>query len=147
MTRLSSCDHDALKAELAEVLSRWHNSAGDTSHCPVRGILDNLGDKWTVLVLVILSSGTHRFSEIKKAIPDISKRMLAKTLRKLERDGLTLRQVLPTKPPSVEYSLTKTGDSLLGPLTTLIAWAEQTKLDISASRSTYDDAHRTEAGF
>ena len=100
---------------LAERLQVWSGADFDLAHCPVRGVLDRLGDKWTTLIVVVLSQRPHRFSEIRRAVPDISKRMLTQTLRDLERDGMILRRVFPTKPPSVEYRLTELGESLLRP--------------------------------
>jgi DNA-binding HxlR family transcriptional regulator len=108
--------------------------------CPVRGILDRLGDKWTTLIVVVLSQRPHRFSEIRRAIPDISKRMLTQTLRDLERDGMIARRVFPTSPPSVEYRMTKLGESLLVPLVGLIAWAESSQNRIAIARTAFDAA-------
>jgi DNA-binding HxlR family transcriptional regulator len=76
-------------------------------------------------------------SEIRRAIPDISKRMLTQTLRDLERDGLIARRVFPTKPPSVEYRLTELGESLLAPLVGLIAWAETSQSRIAVARAAF----------
>lgn len=115
-------------------------SAGDRldAQCPVRNVLDRIGDKWTTLIVLALAQRPHRFSAVRRAVPDISKRMLTQTLRNLERDGLLSRQVFPTKPPSVEYRLTSLGRSLLGPLATLIAWAEETKDQIRQARTAFD---------
>jgi DNA-binding HxlR family transcriptional regulator len=74
--------------------------------CPVRDVLDRIGDKWSTLILVTLANGPLRFSAVQRAIPDISKRMLTQTFRDLQRDGLIARTVFPTRPPSVEYRLT-----------------------------------------
>ncbi|MGH6837555.1 MAG: winged helix-turn-helix transcriptional regulator [Methylocella sp.] len=73
--------------------------------CPVRDVLDRIGDKWSILMIMTLATRPQRFSELHRAIRDISKRMLTQTLRDLERDGLITRHVFPTKPPSVEYRL------------------------------------------
>lgn len=104
-------------------------------NCPVRDILDRIGDRWTVLVLDALSSGTLRFTEVRRAIPDISQRMLAQTLRMLETDGLVTRTVFPTIPPRVDYTLTELGRSLLEPLSHLIRWAAASREAIHAARS------------
>jgi DNA-binding HxlR family transcriptional regulator len=125
---------------LAERLQDWSAAAFDGTRCPVRGVLDSLGDKWTTLIVCLLSLRAQRFSEIGRAIPDISKRMLTQTLRDLERDGLVARRVYPTKPPSVDYRLTPLGLSLLEPLTGLIAWAEQTQSAIARARVAFDRA-------
>lgn len=107
--------------------------------CPVRDVLDRIGDKWSMLVLVTLAKGPHRFSALQRAIADISKRMLTQTLRDLERDGLISRTVFPTKPPSVEYTLTPLGDTLLEPLSVLVDWANRSYETIKNARSTYDE--------
>ena len=82
------------------------------TRCPIRDVLDCIGDRWSLLALVTLAGGTLRFTELKRAIGDISQRMLAQTLRGLERDGYVTRTVYPTVPPKVEYSLTKHGEKL-----------------------------------
>lgn len=106
--------------------------------CPVRDVLDRIGDKWSTLVLVTLANAPHRFSAVQRAIPDISKRMLTQTLRELERDGLIARTVFPTKPPSVEYRLTPLGETLLEPLTALVQWADRSHATIKDARLAYD---------
>lgn len=108
-------------------------------NCPVRDVLDRVGDKWSTLVLVTLSGGPHRFSAALRAVPDISKRMLTQTLRDLERDGMVARTVFPTKPPSVEYRLTPLGETILEPLTALVRWADRHHAEIRAARQSYDD--------
>lgn len=109
-------------------------------HCPVRDVLDRIGDKWSTLILVTLANGPHRFSAVLRAIPDISKRMLTQTLRELERDGLILRTVFPTKPPSVEYRLTPLGETILEPLGVLVRWADRNHAAIKNARSAFDGA-------
>jgi DNA-binding HxlR family transcriptional regulator len=106
--------------------------------CPVRGVLDRIGDKWSTLILVTLANGPHRFSAIQRAIPDISKRMLTQTFRDLERDGLIGRTVFPTRPPSVEYRLTPLGETILEPLTVLVRWADRSHAAIKNARLAYD---------
>lgn len=107
--------------------------------CPVRDVLDRIGDKWSTLVLVTLANGSpHRFSALQRAIPDISKRMLTQTLSDLERDGLIARTVFPTKPPSVEYCLTPLGETILEPLTVLVQWADRSYAAIKKARLAYD---------
>ncbi len=128
------------KENLAERLRAWCSDDLDLAPCPVRGVLDRLGDKWTTLIVIVLSQRSHRFSEIRRAIPDISKRMLTQTRRDLERDGLIARRVFPTKPPSVDYRLTALGDSLLEPLSALIAWAEKSQSRIVTARTEFDSA-------
>ncbi len=111
--------------------------------CPVRDVLDRIGDKWSTLILTLLSSGPHRFSAAQRAIPDISKRMLTQTFRDLERDGLIERTVYPTKPPSVDYRLTALGETILEPLAGLVHWAERHHDAIRHARHTFDDVTDT----
>ena len=91
----------------------WQTLGLDAARCPIRDVLDRLGDKWTTLILISLAVRSRRFGEIQRSVPDISKRMLTQTLRTLERDGLITRHVFPTKPPSVEYRLADLGGTLL----------------------------------
>jgi DNA-binding HxlR family transcriptional regulator len=106
-------------------------------NCPVRDVLDQIGDKWSTLLLLTLGERSHRFGELRRAVPDISQRMLTQTLRDLQRDGLISRHVHPTVPPSVEYRLTPLGQSLLEPLAHLVSWAETNYGAISAARTTF----------
>jgi DNA-binding HxlR family transcriptional regulator len=108
------------------------------ANCPVRGVLDRIGDKWSTLILSTLARGPHRFSAVQRAIPDISKRMLTQTFRDLERDGLIVRTVFPTKPPSVEYRLTPLGETILEPLAVLVRWADRHHAAIKSARLAFD---------
>ncbi len=128
-----------------ERFDRWQQQSGpvagfDPSLCPVRSILDRVGEKWTVLIVAALAARASRFSALHRAIPDISKRMLTQTLRDLERDGLVIRTVFPTKPPSVEYRLSPLGQSVLAPLAGLVDWAEAHQQRIQDSRRQFDAA-------
>jgi DNA-binding HxlR family transcriptional regulator len=105
--------------------------------CPVRDVLDQLGDKWSTLMLMVLAARPHRFGELRRTIPDISQRMLTQTLRDLERDGLVHREVFPTVPPSVEYRLTALGESLIPRLVALVDWAESHHAAIRAARAQF----------
>lgn len=109
-------------------------------NCPVRDVLDRIGDKWAALIICMLEEKPRRFGEMNRAIPDISKRMLTQTLRNLERDGIISRTVFPTTPPSVEYGLTALGQSLLEPLQQLISWAGKQHGAIREARKRYEDA-------
>jgi DNA-binding HxlR family transcriptional regulator len=129
--------HLPAATDLSERFAAWQDIGLDPHHCPVRDVLDHLGGKWTTLIVVVLSGGTRRFGAIHRAIPDISKRMLTQSLRDLERDGLVTRRVHPTSPPSVEYSLSPLGGSLLGPLAALVAWAERNHPAIRAARTRF----------
>lgn len=109
----------------------------------VREILSRVGDKWSVLAVVLLADGTKRFSELKRLIDGISQRMLTLTLRGLERDGLVKRTVFPTVPPRVEYELTALGRGLIEPVTALSEWAKAHQREIQKAREAFD---RREAG-
>lgn len=107
--------------------------------CPfVREVLTRVGDKWSVLVIVLLGDGTKRFSELRRTIGGISQRMLTLTLRGLERDGLVVREVFPTVPPKVEYTLTPLGETLLKTLRDLADWAAENRGEIERAREIFD---------
>lgn len=126
-----------LNTDTATPLEPTPASAGHRN-CPVRDVLDRLGDKWSTLILVTLSQGPQRFNALARAVPDISRRMLTETLRHLERDGLIWREVTPSTPPSVHYGLTTLGTSLMPLLAELIAWAECHQPKIVAARARFD---------
>lgn len=121
-----------------ERFSRYPLGESQSAHCPVRDVLDRIGDKWSMLMIMALATRPHRFNELHRAVHDISKRMLTQTLRDLERDGLITRQVFPTKPPGVEYRLAPLGQSLLEPMAGLIEWADRRYGDIHAARVRFD---------
>ncbi|WP_312873043.1 winged helix-turn-helix transcriptional regulator [Kibdelosporangium persicum] len=91
--------------------------------CPVNDLFRRIGDKWSMLLVIMLGKRRYRYNELHRSIEGISQRMLTRTLRDLENDGLVRREVFPTVPPSVEYSLTPLGESLLEPLSALAEWA------------------------
>ncbi len=93
-----------------------------TENCPTRVVLDHVTSKWGVLVLVALTGGRLRWGELRRAVDGISEKMLAQTLRTLERDGLVHREAQPTIPPRVDYELTPLGHELAGHLTPLLRW-------------------------
>ena len=114
---------------------------GEPEHCPVRNVVDRIGDKWSVLVLMVLEDGkVLRFNEIHESIKTISQKMLSVTLKSLESDGLISRKVYPQIPPKVEYQLTARGKSLIPHLVGLIDWALANISDIRKSRKVYEDA-------
>lgn len=109
--------------------------------CPVRNVIARFGNKWALLVILILSENkVLRFSELKKMIPDVSSRMLSSTLRTLEADGLVSRKVYPEVPPKVEYSLTETGLSLVPFIVQLTEWAQKHMKSIVKHREEYEAA-------
>jgi DNA-binding HxlR family transcriptional regulator len=107
----------------------------------INEVLQRIGDKWSVLVVQILSGGPKRFSELKREILGISQRMLTLTLRGLERDGLLTRTVTPTIPPRVDYELTELGHSLRGPVCALAGWATENIAAIHEAQAKFDEAH------
>ncbi|MEV4890529.1 winged helix-turn-helix transcriptional regulator [Nonomuraea sp. NPDC050547] len=108
------------------------------ANCRAREVLDRVGDKWSTVVLYNLSTGTHRFTELRRAIPGISQRMLTVTLRGLERDGLVRRTVHPVIPPHVDYDLTPLGCTLREIVGALVGWAHQHLDEIDRARAAYD---------
>jgi DNA-binding HxlR family transcriptional regulator len=106
--------------------------------CPARLILDHLADKWAVLIVVRLASGTMRFAELRRAIDGISQKMLTVTLRDLERDGLVLRKLYASVPPKVEYSLTPLGSSLVDKVNELCTWSEAHSAEVVKARERFD---------
>lgn len=119
---------------MKENLKKFEFEAG----CPVRNVLDRIGDKWSILVITLLGEqGTMRFNEINTYIGTISQKMLTVTLKSLEADGLVSRKIYPVVPPKVEYTLTERGTSLLPAMTGLIDWAFSHMPDILESRSQY----------
>lgn len=106
--------------------------------CPVRDVLDRVGDKWSALIVRELRDGPRRFGVLRRAIEDISQRMLTETLRNLQRDGFITRTVIPTTPPQVEYRLTRLGKSLEKALGALARWSAANHEAIRAARKHYD---------
>jgi DNA-binding HxlR family transcriptional regulator len=100
--------------------------------------LNRVGDKWSVLAIVLLGDGPRRFSELRRMIEGVSQRMLTLTLRGLERDGLVQRTVFPTVPPRVEYALTPLGRTLLTTVSALATWATRNGHHIYRARLEFD---------
>ena len=101
-------------------------------------VLSRVGDKWSVLIVMLLRDGPRRFNEIKHLVEGISQRMLALTLKGLERDGMVTRTVFPTIPPRVDYELTALGHSLSKPVLQLGLWAQAHLVEIEAARRRFD---------
>jgi DNA-binding HxlR family transcriptional regulator len=108
------------------------------ANCPTRLVLDRIADKWTVLIVGCLQDGTKRFRELQRAIGGISQKMLTQTLRGMERDGLVTRTVYPTVPPTVEYSFTKLGRTLVALLEQVRDWSENNIHDVRSAQANYD---------
>jgi DNA-binding HxlR family transcriptional regulator len=108
----------------------------------VAPLLSRIGDKWTVLVVIMLGRGPRRFNALRREVGGISQRMLTLTLRSLERDGLLTRTVHPTVPPQVEYALTALGRSLLVPLSAIRDWARAHGGEIEAAQQRFDARQR-----
>jgi DNA-binding HxlR family transcriptional regulator len=109
-------------------------------HPNLRQALDLIADKWVVAVLYVLSQGTKRYGELQREIGDISQRMLTRTLRDLERNGLVSRKVYLVVPPMVEYSLTALGETLNQVLKELCDWSTNNFHDVEAARIDYDNS-------
>ncbi|MCG2840710.1 helix-turn-helix transcriptional regulator [Sandaracinobacter sp. RS1-74] len=120
---------------LAARFEQWAMLGDDPARCPVRNLLDRIGDRWSMLLLAALAGSPRRFSALARAVPDISRRMLTQTLRTLETDGLVHREVEPSVPPRVTYSLTPLGKSFAGPLLALVDWAEAHFGEVEAARA------------
>ncbi len=110
-----------------------------SAECPkISQVLARVGEKWSVLIIIMLAEGPRRFSDLKRAIGGISQRMLTLCLRGLERDGLVKRTVFPVVPPRVEYELTALGQSLREPVTLLANWAKGHLAELDAAREAFD---------
>ena len=107
----------------------------------IRAVLDRLGDKWSLLVIVELTHGPLRFRQLQRAVGGISQRMLTLTVRRLERDGLVRRTVYPTVPAQVDYRLTEMGASLTHLLKALADWSLAHRKDITQAQADYDRTH------
>src|ERR1700722_20289405 len=99
---------------------------------PTRRLLDLIGDKWTPIIVYILGQGTKRYGELRRHLPDVSKKMLTQTLRALEQDGLLKPKGYAEGPPRVDYNLTPLGRVFLEPVTSLCAWAQAHRADLEA---------------
>lgn len=111
--------------------------------CPTRQVLDRIADKWTVMIVARLAQRTMRFGALKRDIGGISQKMLAQTLRGLERDGLVARAVYAEVPPRVEYSLTPLGGTLVQVLAQIKQWAEGNIESVQAAQQAYDRSEQT----
>ena len=110
----------------------------------VSSILSRIGDKWSVLIVMMLADGPKRFNQLRRMIGGVSQRMLTLTLRGLERDGLVSRTIHPMIPPRVDYELTPMGRTLLRTIEQLIDWADSHVAAIHVAQASYDAKHRPE---
>ncbi|MYS24421.1 transcriptional regulator, HxlR family [Streptomyces sp. DvalAA-14] len=106
--------------------------------CPVREIIDRVGSKWSVQIILAVTKGPVRFTELERSIEGISRRMLTLTLRNLERDGLIIRTVYPTVPPKVEYTASQMTMELEEPLSALARWALRHREEVVSAREVFD---------
>jgi DNA-binding HxlR family transcriptional regulator len=115
-----------------------HHSPTSPDCRKVSQVLARVGDKWSILVVMILREGPRRFNDIKRTVEGISQQMLTRTLRGLERDGMISHTVFPTNPPQVEYALTILGRSLSDPVLALGHWAHDNMAAIDIARAAFD---------
>ena len=132
MTTSSEAAH-----QLTAGAERWRLKFPELQNCPVRDVLDRISDKWSVLIVIELARRPYRFGELRRELRDISQRMLTQSLRNLQQSGLVHREVFPTTPPSVEYSLTPLGKDFLVPLSALVRWADESHGAIREARRTF----------
>ena len=130
----------------AKVTVEMCRLAGQPVGGQIRDVLDRIGDKWSLLILGLLHGHTRRFMDMRRAVPEISQRMLTVTLRHLERDGIVRRTVYPTVPVTVEYCLTPLGLTLIETVSALVRWTVEHELEITAARSAYDAKAATVVG-
>ena len=109
-----------------------------SAQCPTRVLIDQLADKWAILVFLALDSKTMRFNSLRREVEGISQKMLGQTLRKLHRNGLVHRHALATMPMTVEYSLTEMGDTLLPIIEALRRWSMANIDGVTEARAFYD---------
>ena len=111
----------------------------NNDECPIRNVVAQIGDKWSMLILFSLVDGPDRFNSLKSRIEGISQRMLTQTLRDLEREGYVSRKVYAEVPVRVEYKLTEMGNKIIKPLFNLVSWADEHHGEIKQSRKAYDE--------
>ncbi|MEV8436834.1 helix-turn-helix domain-containing protein [Actinosynnema sp. NPDC051121] len=118
-------------------------TAADRAACRVSDLLARVGDKWSLLVLALLAERPRGFNELDRAVHELSRRILTRTLRNLERDGLVSREVRPGKAAGVEYAATALGRALLDQVVPLGQWVLRHGEEFEAARSAYDNASGT----
>ena len=126
-----------MTGKLASQKRVFHNN----DDCPIRNVVAQIGDRWSILVLFSLVDEPDRFNSIKRRVEGISQKMLTQTLRDVEREGYVSRTVYPEVPARVEYALTDLGRELIKPLYGLVSWADQNHTTIKSCRDAYDRAN------
>jgi DNA-binding HxlR family transcriptional regulator len=129
-----SLTHNAVTTRQTKLV----DPAPELAECGIRDVLERIGDKWTLLVCIELTHGVRRFRELQRAVPGISQRMLTLTVRRLERDGMVQRTVIPSMPVRVEYELSALGRSLSVPISALSEWAAEHRDEIAEARRRWD---------
>src|SRR5690348_1270918 len=124
-----------MKVSALSTLAAQYPDGVFPADCPSRTVLDHITSKWGVLVLVALADGPKRWSELRRSAQGVSEKMLAQTLKILEKDGIVHRDAQPVIPPRVDYSLTTRGEELAGVLVPLVAWAAENADAIVAGRA------------
>jgi DNA-binding HxlR family transcriptional regulator len=145
MTRLSiyirnltSITHlEALKYPGGNHMENESCSLGESEYL-VRLILDQIADKWSILIIAALCRGPMRFNALKRAVSGIAQKSLTQTLRRLERAGIVARRVIPISPVSVEYNVTPLGETLIQPFRALFQWASVHKNEVEAAQQRFD---------
>jgi DNA-binding HxlR family transcriptional regulator len=134
-----------VSTQVVETMSIRRGDVFD-SQCPARTVLDHVMGKWAVLVLVGLRAGPMRYSALRRAIGGVSEKMLAQTLRTLESDGFVHREVAPTTPPQVTYSLTEMGKEIAAHLAGLLDWIDTRLPEVLAARARSEARNSTPVG-
>ncbi|MFP8965046.1 winged helix-turn-helix transcriptional regulator [Pokkaliibacter sp. CJK22405] len=116
-------------------------------NCPSRLLFDQIADKWSMMVLTALNDGPMRFNAIKRMLEGITQKALTQCLRRLERNGLISREVLPTSPVAVQYEITTLGRSLQTPFKALYAWTQENLDAVEAARDAFDSKREAEAAL
>jgi DNA-binding HxlR family transcriptional regulator len=127
---------DRLRAQRTEP---WTGDLFDPN-CPTRLVLDRIGDKWTGLIVLVLSDGPMRFTQLRGCLGPVAPKVLTQTLRRMERDGLVTREIFAEVPPRVDYTLTELGHSLIEPIAMITDWAEVHVNRITDAQQAYDTA-------
>lgn len=122
-------------------MSNYSEADAFLAVCPSRGLIGRLGEKWSLLALIAIADGTHRFGALRRRLQGISGKMLTQALRALERDGLVSRSVVSTRPFAVAYQLTDLGADLVPLIRATKAWAEKNLAVIDANNQAFDTTH------